>query len=76
MGLEPLLVVGQLLVNKMLEPLSKTLEMKYLKSRRKQLLEKANQLGGSELVNKWINLHVIGEKQEQIRKIAQEAGFV
>ncbi len=47
-----------------------------LKSRRRQLLEKANQLGGSELVHKWIGLHVAGEKQEQIRKIAQEAGFV
>ena len=49
---------------------------KVLKSKRKQLLEKAHQLGGSELVSKWIDLHVIGEKQEQIRKIAQEAGFV
>jgi len=47
-----------------------------LKSRRKQLLGKANQLGGSELVNKWIGLHVVGEKQDQIRRIAQEAGFV
>ncbi|WP_299292470.1 ribulose-phosphate 3-epimerase [Nitrosopumilus sp.] len=54
----------------------KDFRIEVLKSRRKQLLEKANQLGGSELVNKWINLHVIGEKQEQIRKIAQEAGFV
>ena len=54
----------------------KDFRIEVLKSRRKQLLEKANQLGGPELVNKWINLHVIGEKQEQIRKIAQEAGFV
>lgn len=47
-----------------------------LKSKRRQLLQKANQLGGPELVDKWINLHVIGEKQEQIRKIAREAGLV
>ena len=49
---------------------------KVLKSKRRQLLERANQLGGSELVNKWINLHVLGEQQEQIRRIAREAGLV
>ena len=38
-----------------------------LKSRRRMLLDKANQLGGSDLVNKWIGLHVIGEKQEEIK---------
>jgi transketolase len=27
-------------------------------------------------VNKWIGLHIIGEKQEQIKKIAQEAGYI
>jgi transketolase len=47
-----------------------------LKSRRRNLLEKANELGGSELVNKWIGLHVVGEKQEQIKKIAQEIGYL
>ena len=47
-----------------------------LKSRRLGLLSKANELGGIDLVNKWIGLHVIGEKQEQIKKIAQEAGYV
>jgi len=47
-----------------------------LKSRRGLLLDKANELGGSDLVNKWIGLHVIGEKQEQIKKIAQEAGHI
>ena len=45
-------------------------------SRRYGLLAKANELGGNDLVNKWIGLHVIGEKQEQIRKIAQEAGYI
>ncbi len=44
-------------------------------SRRKMLLDKANSLGGSELVKKWIGLHVVGEKKEQIKKIAQEAGY-
>ena len=47
-----------------------------LKSRRRMLLDKANQLGGSDLVNKWIGLHVIGAKQEEIKKIAQEAGYL
>jgi transketolase len=45
-------------------------------SRRRGLLAKANELGGIDLVNKWIGLHVIGEKQEQIKKIAQEAGYI
>jgi transketolase len=47
-----------------------------LKSRRRMLLDKANQLGGSDLVNKWIGLHVIGAKQEEIKKIAQESGYL
>ena len=46
-----------------------------LKARRKILIEKAHELGGSDLVNKWIGLHVVGEKKDQIKKIAQEAGF-
>jgi transketolase len=47
-----------------------------LKSQRRILLDKANQLGGLDLVNKWIGLHVIGIKQEEIKKIAQEAGYL
>jgi transketolase len=47
-----------------------------LKSRRQSLLEKANELGGVDLVNKWIGLHVIGQKQEQLKKIAQEIGYL
>jgi len=47
-----------------------------LKSRRSILLDKAHELGGTDLVNKWIGLHVVGEKQEQIKKIAQEAGYI
>jgi hypothetical protein len=60
----------------MLELQSKILEMLVLKSRRRMLLDKANQLGGSDLVNKWIGLHVIGAKQEEIKKIAQEEGYL
>ena len=47
-----------------------------LRSRRSRLLEKANELGGVDLVNKWIGLHVIGEKQEQLKKIAREIGYL
>ena len=47
-----------------------------LKTRRKNLIQKAHQLGGSDLVNKWIGLHVVGKKKEQITKIAQEEGFI
>ena len=45
-----------------------------LSSRRQLLLDRANELGGIELVNKWIGLHVVGKKQKQIKKIAQERG--
>ena len=47
-----------------------------LQTRRKILIEKAHQLGGSELVNKWIGLHIIGKKKDQITKIAKEKGFI
>ena len=46
-----------------------------LKSRRKLLLDKANELGGPDLVKKWIGLHVVGEKKDQIKKIAEDAGY-
>ena len=46
------------------------------KSRRRGLLAKAHTLGGTNLVKRWIDLHVIGEKQEQIKKIAQEAKYI
>ena len=60
----------------MLESAIKDFRNAVLKSRRRMLLDKANQLGGSDLVNKWIGLHVIGAKQEEIKKIAQEAGYL
>ena len=47
-----------------------------LKSRRRILLDKSQELGGIDLVNKWISLHVVGEKQEQIKKISKEAGYI
>ena len=45
-------------------------------SRRGALLDKAHKLGGQDLVKKWINLHVIGEKQKEIQKIAMERGYL
>ena len=47
-----------------------------LKSRRSLLLQKAYDLGGADLVKKWIGLHVVGEKQDQIKKIAEEAKYL
>ena len=49
---------------------------KVLESRRRILLDRAQASGGIDLVKKWIGLHVVGEKQEQIKKIAEEAGYV
>jgi transketolase len=46
-----------------------------LKSRRKLLIQKANELGGSDLAQQWINLHVVGEKKNQLLQIAKELGF-
>ena len=46
-----------------------------LRSRRKLLIQKANELGGTELVNKWIDLHVIGKKKDELRQIATELGY-
>ena len=40
-----------------------------LMSKRQILLEQANQLGGNNLVNRWIDLHVVGEKHEYIKKL-------
>jgi transketolase len=47
-----------------------------LQSRRKILIEKAHQLGGSELVNKWIGLHVVGEKKDLLIQIAKEGNLI
>ena len=45
---------------------------KVLESRRRLLIKKANDLGGTDLVNKWINLHVVGEKKDSLVQIAKE----
>ncbi len=47
-----------------------------LHERRRLLLKKAHELGGSELVMKWIDLHSVGKKKEHIAKTAKEAGYV
>ena len=47
-----------------------------LQSRRRILIEKAHHLGGSELVNKWIGLHVVGEKKDDLIKIAKEENLI
>jgi transketolase len=39
------------------------------------LIQKAFDLGGKELVAKWIDLHVIGEKKNQLNAIARELGY-
>ncbi len=44
-------------------------------ARRKILIQKAHELGGNDLVTKWIDLHVIGEKKNQLVAIARELGY-
>jgi transketolase len=44
-------------------------------ARRKTLIQKAFDLGGKELVAKWIELHTIGEKRNQLNMIAKELGY-
>ena len=45
-------------------------------AKRQMLLAKANSLGGAGLVRKWIDLHVVGSKREQITALAREAGYL
>jgi len=47
-----------------------------LHARRKLLIHKAHELGGIDLVNKWIDLHEVGKKRTDLLQIAKEAGFV
>jgi transketolase len=44
-------------------------------ARRKMLIQKAFEIGGKELVAKWIELHTIGEKRNQLNVIAKELGY-
>jgi len=46
-----------------------------LRTRRKLLIQKANELGGTELVNKWIDLHIVGKKKDELLHIATELGY-
>jgi len=46
-----------------------------LESRRRLLIKIAHELGGTELVNSWIDLHVVGEKKDKLVQIAKELGF-
>ena len=48
---------------------------KILRSRRRLLIQKANELGGIELVNKWIDLHVVGKKKDELLQIVKELGY-
>ena len=47
-----------------------------LNARRRLLLQRADELGGKNLLNKWMDLHKIGKKREQIKKIAAEANLI
>ena len=46
-----------------------------LRSRRQLLIKKAHELGGNQLVNQWIDLHVVGKKKDSLMQIAKELGF-
>ena len=46
-----------------------------LRSRRKLLIQKAHEFGGTELVKQWIDLHVVGKKKNQLIQISQELGY-
>jgi transketolase len=48
---------------------------KIARARRTILIQKAYDLGGKELVAKWIDLHTIGEKRNQLNMIAKELGY-
>lgn len=45
-------------------------------ARRKILIQKAYQLGGKDLVTKWIDLHAVGDKKNQLVLIAKELGYI
>ena len=48
---------------------------KVLESRRRLLIKKAHDIGGMEFVNKWIDLHVVGKKKDNLVQIAKEFGL-
>ena len=46
-----------------------------LRARRKLLIQKAHDLGGTDLVKNWIDLHIVGEKKTQLIQISKELGY-
>ena len=46
-----------------------------LRARRKLLIQKAHEFGGTELVKQWIDLHVVGKKKNQLIQISQDLGY-
>ena len=46
-----------------------------LESRRRSLIKKAHEIGGKELVNSWIDLHIVGKKKDSLVQIAKELDF-
>lgn len=46
------------------------------RARRRLLLEKAHAIGGTSLVSRWIDLHDISAKKEDLQKISKELGYV
>jgi transketolase len=46
-----------------------------LRARRKLLIQKAHEFGGTELVKQWIDLHIVGKKKNQLIQISQELGY-
>ena len=39
------------------------------------MIKKAHELGDNQLVNQWIDLHVVGKKKDSLMQIAKELGF-
>ena len=64
-------IIGQKDVRGIIREFRKTI----LRARRKLLIQKAHEFGGTELVKQWIDLHVVGEKKNQLIQISQELGY-
>lgn len=45
-------------------------------AKRRMLLDVAYKIGGKQLVETWLKLHVVGARPTEIRNIAREAGYV
>ncbi|MCZ6583641.1 MAG: ribulose-phosphate 3-epimerase [Thaumarchaeota archaeon] len=64
-------IIGQKDVRGIIREFRKTI----LRARRKLLIQKAHEFGGTELVKQWIDLHVVGKKKNQLIQISQELGY-